>query len=52
MITEVSQEGNFSLVNLEALFRRSDLTFRKLGEWSKKMTGFFNVETATVDCIK
>ena len=36
LITEVSQEGNLSLVNLETLFRRSDLSFIKLVQWKKK----------------
>ena len=36
MITKVSQEGNLSLVNLELLFRRNDLSFIKLGQWSKE----------------
>ena len=36
LITEVSQEGNLSLVNLKTLFRRSDLSFIKSGQWSIK----------------
>ena len=36
LITEVSQESNLSLVNLETLFRRSEFSFIKLGQWSKK----------------
>ena len=36
LITEVSQESNLSLVNLETLFRRSEFLFIKLGQWSKK----------------
>ena len=36
LITEVSQEGNLSLVNLETLFRRNDLSLIKLGQWSEK----------------
>ena len=36
LITEMSQEGNLSLVNLETLFRRSDLSFIKLVQWKKK----------------
>ena len=35
-MTEVSEEGNLSLVNPETLFRRSDLSFIKLGKRSKK----------------
>ena len=36
LITEVSEEGNLSLVNLEIFFRRSDFSFIKLTEWGKK----------------
>ena len=36
LIAEVSQEGDLPLVNLETLLRRSDLSFIKLGQWSKK----------------
>ena len=36
LITEVSQEGNLSFVNLETLFRRSDLSFINLIQWCKK----------------
>ena len=32
----MSQEGNLSLVDLEVLLRRSDLSFIKLGQWSKE----------------
>ena len=32
----MSQEGNLSLVSLETLFRRRDVSFIKLGQWSKK----------------
>ena len=36
LITEVSEEGNLSLVNLEILLRRSNFSFMKLTEWGKK----------------
>ena len=32
----MSQEGNLYLVNPETLFRRSDLSFIKFEQWSKK----------------
>ena len=33
----MSREGNLSLVNLETLFRGSDLLIMKLRQWSKKL---------------
>ena len=36
LITDVSQKDNLSLVNLEVLFRRSDLSFIESGQWIKE----------------
>ena len=35
LITKVSLERNLSFANFEVLFRRSDLSFIRLGQWSK-----------------
>ena len=43
----MSQEGNLSLVNLKTLFRRSDLSFIKLGQWSIKL----RVNTLSIEAI-